>query len=755
MQSRVTRKPCLAILSCAVPGILLSDFFPCSLPLAFLAAFCFTVAALFSRRLFPFCLLVLTLFLIRHDLDWRRSPGRFPIDLLSQGISTIRVTGVVTSDPLPAGYIRHQSHSRFEMRVTRVTFAGSSFKTRFPAQVHWTGPAPEWGDRIALAADIAPIALPRNPGEFSPSAYLARKGIFAELTSNYPEDCRVLAHGKGNSLLAWSRTCRAFLQRRLIAGIDDDPEIAGLVQTITLGLKKETSARDRELFQQVGALHLFVVNGLHVAMLACILGFLFKPFGIRRRLFALVIIPILFAYALLTGLNPGSVRAAIMAAVLFGASFVERRPYSLNTLAAAALILLLWDTNDLFQEGFRFSFAVVTAIILLAGVIQRPILSIGLPDSYLPRSLWTAWQRIRSACWRRIAELAAVSVAASIGSLPLSAGYFNLLTPSGFLANLLLVPLALLILAESLFSLLTTLAGSLPLAFNNVNWLLASTMLAFVHFFAWLPGGHFFISTSPSLPECRVTVLDLQPGQAVVIQSRGCVWLVDCGNHASYIRTVHPFLQSRGVNRLDGLILTHGAAASIGAFQEVVDDFAPRQIFESALTDRSPARRALHTAGRPSITLKSGDQFGLSSTVACKVLFPPVPFKTGKAADKSLVLRIDNGQSRILLMSESGFTGEHWLLDHKPDFKSSVVVIGGQSADLAGTDEFIFAAHPGAIVRGAPGYGFSPGDDRRWAANLRNKNITPYLQSDTGAVTIELSQSGPTVAGFLTTNRNE
>ena len=177
-----------------------------------------------------------------------------------------------------------------------------------------------------------------------------------------------------------------FYSAGLRSGIEDDAEIAGLVQTITLGLKQETTAADRELFQHVGALHLFVVNGLHVALLAGILALLLKPFGIHRRAFAAVIIPILFAYALLTGLNPGSVRAAIMAAVIFGASFVERRPFSFNTLAAAALILLLWDTNELFQDGFQFSFGVVAAIILLADLIQDSILPFGLPDPFLPRS---------------------------------------------------------------------------------------------------------------------------------------------------------------------------------------------------------------------------------------------------------------------------------------------------------------------------------------------------------------------------------
>jgi competence protein ComEC len=602
------------------------------------------------------------------------------------------------------------------------------------------------------------VPLPRNPGEFDPSAYLARKGIFAQFSCDYASDNSILAHGRGNPLMAWARNARAFLQRRLSLGIDDDLEKSGLVQTITLGLKQETSVADRELFQHVGALHLFVVNGLHIALLAGILAFLLKPLRIRRRAFALVIIPILFAYALITGLSPGSVRAAIMAAVVFGASFVERKPFSFNTLAAAALILLLWDTNELFQEGFQFSFGVVAAIILFADLIQKSILPFGLPDPFLPRILWNPLQRFRDFGWRKVSGLAAVSVAASVGSFPFSAGYFNLVTPSGFVANLLLVPIAFCILAESIFSLIASLAGSVALLFNNTNWLLTSAMLGVVHFFALLPGGHFFVSTSSTAPpECRLTVLDLGPGQAVVIESQGSVWLVDCGNSSSYYRIVRPFLESRGVNRLDGLILTHGAAPSIGAAQDVIDDFAPRDIFESSLTDRSATRRDLHAAlekaGRPKTLIESGDQLQLSPAVTCTVLFPPAGFEGRTAADKSLVLRIQDGTSRVLLMSDSAFTGEHWLLDNTHDLRASVVVLDGQSTDLAGTDEFISAVHPVATVRGEPGFTAPASQDRRWAAGLFKEGVTPFLQSGAGAVIIDLSQSRATLSGFANGQR--
>jgi len=747
----------MGILVCAIPGILLSELLPCWLPAAGLAAVCFAIATFRRGGLATFALLVCTVFLIRHEIDWRENAGRTPIELLSNGTSAAQFTGIVTSDPVTAGYAYRAPHFHFEMRVEEINNGFEIIKPAFPIQVYWSGPAPAWGDEVSLVASIGPVPAPRNPGEFDYSGYLARRGIFAELSSQYPEDCHVIAHGKGNPLLALARTCRAGLERRITLGIEDDPEIAGLIETITLGSKQDTSPEDRELFQHVGALHLFVVNGLHIALLATIVGLLLKPLRIYRRGFAAIIIPTLFAYALVTGLNPGSVRAAIMAAVLFGASFVERRPFSLNSLAAAALILLLWDTNELFKTGFQFSFGVVAAIILLAKLVERPILPLGVPDEYLPRRLWSAWQRLSNFGWRWVTGLVAVSTAASLGAVPFNAGYFNLITPSALIANLLLVPLAFCILAESIFSLLTSWVTPVATLFNNTNWLLARTMLAIVHFFAWMPAGHFFVSTSAHLPECRITVLDLEPGQAIVMQASGSTWLVDCGNAANYSRVVRPFLQANGVNHLDGFVLTHGASGSIGGYDDVIEDYAPRDIYESSVTDRSSTRRTFHQVlekeGTPKTSVEPGNEMEIGPGVSCTVLYPPAGLAVNTAADKSLVLRIEYGATRVLLMADSGFTGEHWLIDHAQDVRSDVVVLGGQSADLEGTDEFIAAAHPAAVIRGPGGFFMTATAERNWAAGVYRHGATPFLQSNTGAVTIELDKAGEAVTGFVNGQR--
>jgi hypothetical protein len=131
-------------------------------------------------------------------------------------------------------------------------------------------------------------------------------------------------------------------------------------------------------------------------------------------------------------------------------------------------------------------------------------------------------------------------------------------------------------------------------------------------------------------------------------------------------------------------------------------------------------------------------------------LFPPSNFVAARATEKSLVLRIDAGGQRVLLMSESGFTGEQWLLDHPNDLKTSIIVFGGQSDDSARAPDLIRAARPFAVVRGTPGFAVPEGEDRHWAAAALQAGAKPFLQSDTGAVIIDLTPGATRVTGFMT-----
>src|SRR5438132_9126283 len=108
---------------------------------------------------------------------------------------------------------------------------------------------------------------------------------------------------------------------------------------------------------------------------------------LSRKSAAALIIPLLLFYAAVTGLHVSSMRAAVMSSILLGGFFFDRRGFVLNSLAAAAVLLLCWDTNELFSTGFQLSFAVVGAIVLLADPVCRSLEGWRVADPFLPRVL--------------------------------------------------------------------------------------------------------------------------------------------------------------------------------------------------------------------------------------------------------------------------------------------------------------------------------------------------------------------------------
>jgi len=204
-----------------------------------------------------------------------------------------------------------------------------------------------------------------------------------------------------------------------------------------------------------------------------------------------------FFYAAITGLHVSSIRAAVMSSILLGGFFFERKVFALNSLAAAAFFLLCWSTNEFFSTGFQLSFAVVGGIILLADPLSGWLRPIGAPDPFLPRRLVSGLRRMIGVGYEWICRGGSVSLAAWLGSLPLIIWYFHLVTPSSLFANLVVVPIAFFILAIALLSLVVApIASGLSLIFNNANWTLATAVIAFIQWFAQVPGSHYYVAES-------------------------------------------------------------------------------------------------------------------------------------------------------------------------------------------------------------------------------------------------------------------
>ncbi len=756
------RQPFVGLVLAAAIGIIAADFFPNASVTILLVIVGVAIVAMVRPALALTYLVVVAAFYLLHSAAITDTPGQNLAGRLGSRARTLRVAGTVVTEPKAFG----SGPSSFLLQLSSIEFEGKTEPEKASILVRWNGEA-QFGDEVNLFGVIEPIGPPRNPGEFDMRSYLRRIDVFDRLFVHYPEDGVVLHRGGGNRLLRLAHRARTRIQSILCRGLEDSPDVQNFISGLTLGLRHQTTDDIEEPFQQTGTLHLFAVAGLHVGIVANLLWLVASMLRLPRKMAAALIIPTLFFYACVTGLHISSVRAAIMAALLFAGVFFDRKVLAFNSLAAAAFILLAWNTQELFSTGFQLSFAVVGTIILLAEPLTRWLKSRGAPDPLLPKPLWGRQRRVAQAGVHYLGGASAVSSAAWFGSLILILWYLNLVTPVSLLANLAVVPIAFLILGAALLSLVSApLSVWLSVVINNANWALATLVLKIVHLFAILPGGHYYME-HPRWPDGRlaqISVLDLGAGAAVHVRAGSENWFVDCGSEREYDNLVRYYLHGSGINRLDGLILTHGDSLHIGATPHLLTEVAPRAIFDNPLPDRSIVHRRIREEmkrlGVNRRDLAAGDSISLGSNLEGRVLYPLRISFASAVDDQSLVMQFHiRGGPRVLLMSDSGTLTENTLLRSGIDLRSDILIKGQNHSSASGSSPFLDAVQPCLIVATSRDFPEAEHIRDEWEEEVKRRGIQLFRQDRTGAVLLsfgpETWEARPYLAGeiFRKSNR--
>jgi competence protein ComEC len=753
------RQPFVGLALTAATGIIVAELVPVRSTVLILAAIvlgiCILIALCWPKLGVTYLIVAAGFFLV-HKFATTNTAGQQLAGKLDERPRVVTAVGCVITVPkiAPSGF------ATFLLKLRSLEFEGKTESTHAVWQVRWKG-TPEFGDELKLFGTAEPIAPPQNPGEFDMRAYLARDDVRRMLFVRYAEQGTLIRHGGGNPVLQLAQKSRTWMENALCRGLDNAPKVQSFLIGTVLGLTQQAPEDIEEPFQQTGTIHLFSVSGLHVAILAAILWMLAAVAQVPRKWAAAVIIPLLFFYAAVTGLHVASIRAAVMAAILVGGSLVERKVFVGNSLAAAAFFLFCWNTNELFSTGFQLSFAVVAAIIFVADPLFRLLRRPAEIDPFLPASLSRGPRRWMHSGYEWLCGCAAVSLAAWIGSLPLVLWYFHLVTPISLFANLVVVPIAFVVLAIALLSLFSTpLLPWVAVIFNNANWALATLVLAVVQLFAQVPGGHFYVG-EPHWTEklsAKITVLDMGAGAAIHLRAHGANWLFDCGSARGYEHIVRQYLHWAGVNRLTGLVLTHGDSQHIGGVTQLLSDFPRVHLIDNPAPDRSVIHRrlsrmvsGLEGRGRKTGELAAGDNFHLSRGAIAHVLFPPRGFEGAIADDQALVIRLSIAPSTfVLFMSDNGEETERALLSNGSDLQSDIVVKGQHHSGISGSAPFLDAVRPRLIIATSREFPDHERISEQWAEQLHARGIKLFRQDETGAVELEFRENEWTARGYLT-----
>lgn len=278
------------------------------------------------------------------------------------------------------------------------------------------------GDGIVVDAPLEPIDRIPDPGGFDRRAWAASRGMDLELFAS-PEDWALIGH-----TTRWTDVFAAMRERisAWMAATDLPVRERALVKALVLGLRDELDGEQKNAFVKSGTVHVLAVSGTHVGFIYLMLTFLFGWWGggsKGRIVRGVLILLALWGYAGLTGACPSVLRATFMFSLFTIASMSAQRVDPLNSLFAAALVLLLWDPHMLLEASFQLSFLAVLGIILFFGPLQR----IWMPENWLLRNIWS---------------LTALSLAAQLFTTPLSLWLFKAF-PVWFLpANLVVVTAA-------------------------------------------------------------------------------------------------------------------------------------------------------------------------------------------------------------------------------------------------------------------------------------------------------------------------
>ncbi len=503
----------------------------------------------------------------------------------------------------------------------------------------------QFKDHIRFTGPIRPIRNFGNPGAFDYLTFLKRQGIFGSVHTHVSKIQQITDSPPS----VWTRGIRQlentrnrfyeFVMTRL-----DHRDGAHVLAALVTGIKHGMPPVLRDQFAKAGTAHLLAISGLHMGILSLIFFFFFYRvlsvfpgllISARARKIAgiLTLMP-LALYLVFSGFSPSTQRAFIMIAIFMISFLIEKQTHPFNTLAGAGILILLADPAALFSISFQLSFTAVLFIIAGMKVMEKyPALTLPKPFGF-------------------VISISSVTLLAGLGTFPLIAGYFNLVSGVQIPANLVLVPIiGFICLPAGLVSLMIwplmpgLSAWLLTGAARLVEWgsLYAAWLIDLPFAWSYLPAWSMFdiimayvvlgavfcvlysrkstpfmaavmvavisiygirMMTRSGPPDhMTVTVLDVGQGNAALIQTiENKTILVDGGGFSGATQfdvgryVVAPFLWHQGITALDVVILTHPDADHMNGLVFILENFQVGTLVKNRDTSPHAAFERIMTA---------------------------------------------------------------------------------------------------------------------------------------------------------------
>jgi len=326
-------------------------------------------------------------------------------------------------------------------------------------------------DILITSASLKDLIHPLNPNQFDYKNYLQKQHIYHQIFSDTQQ--LLVVSSVRHTLFGYAAQLRTTINSKLKI-YNFKPDELALINALLLGQRQDISPEIYDSYTKAGAIHILAVSGLHVGIILLLLNSLFKPIEYLKNgkiLKSILIIGILWSFAVVAGLSASVTRAVMMFSIVAIGMNLKRPSNIYNTLAMSMFILLLLKPLFLFDVGFQMSYLSVIAIVSFQPKLEK---------------LWKSPPKVFKKLW----QILTVTIAAQFGVVPISLFYFHQFPGLFFLSNLLIIPFLGLILGMGILIITLALLNFLPLWLAELYGGIISVMNSFVR---WISHQETFI----------------------------------------------------------------------------------------------------------------------------------------------------------------------------------------------------------------------------------------------------------------------
>lgn len=656
------------------------------------------------------------------------------------------------------------------LKTNSITIDNLKLNTKLKIQAIFnSGVEVEFGQIVLVKGKLETFDFPRNPGGFNEKLYMQTKRI------DYKMFAEILSKGKiVNSFDSYIYKLHKKIKNmyETILPLKE----ASVLEAMLLGDKQNLDTSVKETYRKSGISHILAISGLHISIISALLWLILDTLKLNKRVSSTIILTVLIVYCIFTGNSVSTTRAVIMIGIVLFGNIIYYQSDIYTSIATAAFVLLIYQPLYLYDVGFQLSFGAVISIIVLSPVLERIY--------FIPKT---------------IRSYLISTLAASLGTYPIIAYHFNTISVIGVAVNLLVLPLASILVCFGIISTVVsfiwlelgkflcgivyfilvfyenicTIASTIP--FSQIVTGQPNLILIFIYYTIILATAYYYYLNKQKRQSLKkymlymqiflliisaivifkpkdleIVYLDVGQGDSIAIHTaKNKNILIDGGGNISKpleeanmgTQIVLPYLRYKGINRLDCVFVSHPDGDHIIGILELLDYIKINQIFIADTDAKNDLLETLEMKASkyniPINKLSKGNIVKVDDSISFECIYPTkdILIDSDDYNNNSLVLYMDYNNSKFLFTGDIEKEAEDRIIKDYKKLDTDILKVAHHGSKTSSTQNFVDMVQPKVAVISS-GKNNYYGHPHKEVLD-RYKNINIYNTADDGAILIK------------------